>query len=212
MPFEDWLDRKFGQPPSDQHWPHTWYRPADHFETRATYAEYVVWTWEDPIGPLADRFSVAQIGTALLGEHHVNADPRLPIGLRIRAWRALQALYLDLFAKLCSGCLGHKSEHSSETACLDAACYMCWDVDRFQAGTTDDHHEDDLFFEVIGLCLKSRNATVQESALHRLGHVHIYREARGRVAKAIGDFLSSGLVARPELVRYARRARRGRIL
>ncbi len=211
--FDEWLVLKFGQPVPKYVWQYDWDEPEDHFETRATFAEYVVWTWEDPIETLVERFSISQIGAALWKEHHVYVDTSLPFELRMQAWRALPTLFLKLFDKQCSPTLGHLSESVPSTENLDSACYMWWDICPYYGGRSDltksDHDE---FFGVIEACLQCKNPAVQESALHGLGHAEIYKETRYIVHQMIDLFLSKNWASRKELIRYAKQARKGRIL
>ena len=212
VPFEEWLNAKFGGDPPEKAWRHKWNQPPDHFETRPTYAEYVVRTWEDPLGTLVSRFTPQQIGVALWDEHRVFLDVRLPQALRMRAWNALPNLFTQVFGRLGSEVLGHCSERIAETHSLDSACYMWWDIGTYLPDSPlMTQADEDAFSSVCEACLRFSHAGVQESALHGLGHALMCRRAKKRWQALIDQFLENGLARRPELVRYAKQARRGAI-
>lgn len=203
MPFEEWLDLKVGGLPK-------WHRPNDskydfdHFETRPTYAEYVVRTWEDPVGLLVGRYSLDQVGKVMWSEPLVCEDERLPLALRDRAWSALPNIFLTLFAKYSSPVLSHLNEKNSDTDELDGACYMWWDLRIVP-------YKDQRFFELIEACLQTRHPALQESALHGLGEIAWCEEAHPRIDEIVDHFLDSKIAARPELVKYAKKAQVGQV-
>ena len=202
LSFEEWLDIRTGKGEATEIPNHL---ELDHFETRPTYAEYVVRTWEDPIGLLVGKGSLNQLGETLYREWAVNTDTRLSSPLRDRAWQAFPNLFTRIFAQYCSPVLGHLSESNPTTERLDAACYMWWEVHWIP-------YDDERFFRLMETCLATSHPAVQESALHGLGHAEYDKSARRHVHRIIDRFLQSNNAARPELVRYAKSARRGHVL
>lgn len=211
MPFEDWLDRRYS--PNS---PKLDFDPdlnEDHFETRATYAEYVVITWENPEKWLVDRLPLSSVCRKMECEWHVYMDSRLPRALRNRAWMALISLFDGLFIPQTSGSLGHLSETGKETKELDTACYMWWDVSPYypqSAGAEQIDHE--RFLDVCEHCLNSSNPSVIESAIHGLGHAHRLRIGNRSAVQLLDDFLLRNPTDRRELAKYAQRATKGRVL
>jgi hypothetical protein len=203
IPFEEWLQKSYegGE-----------FCVEDHFETRATYAEYVVLTWEDPAGTLLRNFDLHQIGSGMRRQPHVFMDGYLPRRLRNRAWIALDILFIELFEKHCSNILSHCNESVRETKGLDVACYMWWDISPYFPSFPGVEAVDNaLFLAVCKRCLRSSNAAVQESALHGLGHAVGYFRRWEAAGKLIDGFINGGWATRPELVRYAYSARKGKI-
>ncbi|MEQ1822776.1 MAG: hypothetical protein ABL949_09710 [Fimbriimonadaceae bacterium] len=203
IPFCEWLETRYsgGGPTHD-----------DHFETRATYAEYVVLTWERPTEFLTTRFTLDQIGEVMMRERHVYGSAQLPRELRNRAWRALSPLCGELFAPNVSDSLSHRNESAKGTARLDGACYMWWDVSPFYPGNRSMTPVDSAFFvSICRECLASPKAAIQESAIHGLGHAVGISEPLIEARTALDDYIREANFARPELLQYAKRARKGRV-
>jgi hypothetical protein len=209
IPFEKWLEAKFLDRWQDLD-PNL-NSERDHFENRCTYVEYVLWTWEDPKRWMLDRFDLQQIGRTMRDESHPYGNARLPKELRVRAWNALSCLFRDLFEPCTSGVLCHKNERS-ETPDLDGACYMWWDVSPYFPGSPKMDQEDNKYFlSICEQCLKSPNATMQESAIHGLGHALGVPERLKEAATLLNGYLESDRFPRRELTKYAKKARHGRI-
>ena len=208
IPFEQWLDAKylFDWKSVDENLA----KEREHFETRNTYAEYVVRTWEDPKRWLLDRLPLEAIGKTLQHEGHVYVNNLLPRELRDRAWQALSVLFKELFEPHTSGKLGHKNERLTD---LDIACYMWWEQSPYFPGSPAVTEQDNKFFlGICDQCLRSPNASLQESALHGLGHSIGITNPLLASRDLINAFLKENRAARKELISYAKRAGRGRVL
>lgn len=203
--FEEWLDLKYGDPGHNTCLNYEFDGPPDRDDTRATYAEYTVWTWEDPVALLVGKYPLNQIGAAMWHEPMVCDDGRLPQELRDRAWVAIHNLFRGLFGKYCSPVLSHLDESNPQSDELDGACYMWWHLKSTP-------YDDPRFFYLLEDCLESGHPALQESALHGLGHAEYDLSARPHVRRIIDRFLQSNWAARPELVPYAKCARRGQVL
>ncbi|MCE9558832.1 MAG: hypothetical protein K8R88_07750 [Armatimonadetes bacterium] len=209
--FEDWLQMKYGNPAPGEDFVYDDNWPGDEDDTKPTYAEYTVWTWEEP-EILVSKFSLDQIGNTFWHEEDIYVDLDLPRELRNRAWSALPTLFRELFARYCSPVLGHLNESDKGTQRLDGACYMWWDKSMYYPKSPRVTDEDnDAFLKVCELCLEIPHPTVQESALHGLGHAQRYRQVTSRVEAIIDHFLSQGNITRVELVKYAKSARTGSV-
>jgi hypothetical protein len=95
---------------------------------------------------------------------------------------------------------------------LNSICYMWWDIAPLYGKSGDPAREalDDAALEVMEKCLSLPAPACQEGALHGLGHwQHAYPE---RVTTAINAYLNASASLPPELVAYARNARRGCVL
>jgi hypothetical protein len=146
--------------------------------------------------------------------NHVYVDPALPRELRNRSWQALITLFSVVFEPYVGQFLGHCSERHPTQSKLHADCYMWWDVSPYypesQYATDDDHG---YFLATCAHCLRSDQGAIQESALHGLGHaLGVSRLLAQPVHDLIDEYLTSGRIARKELIGYAKRARRGRVL
>lgn len=210
--FKDWLALKYSEHPEAQMTDRQSELLRDHIETRATYAEYTVNTWEDPEGLLTSSFTLERIGAVMQREHHVYVNMRLPSALRMRAWAALTTLFRELFDRHCSTSLRSLSSMRSPTKGLDTACYMWWEYSPYypemKGAAAEDHEQ---FFAFCANCLAMANPAVQESALHGLGHAQKHKPTGKQVESIIDAFLSGGADVRPDVVRYARSARQGRV-
>lgn len=183
-------------------------------EVRPAYAEYVLWTWENPAEILLARFDLERIAEFLRPGDQIYMDPGLPRSLRNRAWLALGNVFHRIFEPNVGNYLSHRNESAPACKALHEVCYMWWDVSYYYPGSSaaeeDDHR---AFLALCSRCLQSPSAAVQESALHGLGHaVSGTKWIEPPVHKMIDAYLSSGKVGRKELVGYARRARRGSVL
>lgn len=209
LTLDRWLDIKFKAAPASAYEEEILF---DHRETRATYAEYVVMTWEDPRNLLISRFSLDEIGESMWREEHVYMDPLLPRNLRDRAWKALSNLFQSLFEPLVSDKLGHLGESALATEKIDGACYMWWDVSPYFPGSPYAEPADDAaFLSVCRQCLYSSRPAIQESAIHGLGHALGTSSPLRPAAKLLDGYIRSRITARRELVSYAKLARKGMI-
>lgn len=121
--------------------------------------------------------------------------------LRIDAVLKMKHLYRDCFAKRCSPVLSHLNEPSDSPAWF--ICYMLWDVSPLCRWK-------DVVLEVMEDALYLPNDACIESALHGLGH-RLYQNEE-EVPKIIYKFVMNTKNLRPELERYAWKAKTGDIL
>lgn len=137
-------------------------------------------------------------------------DHSVPEADRLRCLAAIPGVYEQVFAPRCAEVLCHLSEKSST---LNGACYIWWDPYPSPWSTRGMTAEENaITLAVMERALALPNAACQESALHGLGHwIERYEECNERATGIIDAFLASGSVRRPELIEYARRARKGRV-
>lgn len=183
-----------------------------HSENRMTYVEYLLWVWEEPRRFLVERYDANTIGRWLQQVGHPYASIGLPYEFRMRFWTALGTLFQDCFQPLVSDALVHRSETNAATKDLDQACYMWWEASPYYPSLpglmTEDHER---FLDVCRLCLNSGKAALQESALHGLGHALGIDRPLLAARDVVDEFLRPGSFARPELLKYAKRARAGSV-
>jgi hypothetical protein len=162
------------------------------------------------------------------------ASDAVPLTDRLRCVHAMQTLYSALFAARCTSTLSHLSEAGNP---LNSVCYMWWDIMPFsghfedtsiieswelepqrkaeiiahyQSLNTDDNRAfEQAILRVMTQTLELDSDACRESALHGLGHWSLYfgEQVRG----VIDDWLNRHPDIRPELKKYAQRARHGNI-
>ncbi len=172
----------------------------DHFETRATYAEYCLWILREPKRWLLDRLTLAEVANVLHTMPTPIGDARLPLELRLDIARADIHVFKEVFEPL----VGFSTEDGA--AQLESVCFMWWDNCAY---------EDPVFAEIFraeaDALLWSSNPAVRESALHGLGH-HIFITQDVEAIKLIDDYLSTAQELKSKEVKYAEDARRGNVL
>jgi hypothetical protein len=131
--------------------------------------------------------------------------------IRFESIRSIAALYRDCFARRCSNKTAHLDSKSDR---LNAVCFMWWDCfpgGGFATITASERHavESELI-AVMASALQIEHSACQESALHGLGHWGAGSDERVRAI--IVGWLASRADLSPELVTYARAARRGNVL
>lgn len=134
----------------------------------------------------------------------------VPLALRLRAIASLEKLYSDIFEPRCAPVLGHLDEDGGNA--MNTVCYMLWDASPLSCWERS--KEKAVFYgavaDVLDHALRSPNRACVESALHGLGHIHLYHSCR--VEQIVDAFLEHGVRRFPELRRYAQRARKGQVL
>ena len=164
--------------------------PMDRFE------ENVIRSWSEP--HLKEKASAEQIGQAVW-EILNEVDWQ---GTEI--FDAATILFRETLEPLASHRLANESHDH-----LDVATFMFWDIARWYADKKAATEEQiRSFVALCSECLKSPKASIQESALHGLGHAVMYIDT---AKLAIDDYIEAGQFARPELKAYAKDARRGMI-
>jgi len=167
--------------------------PLERFE------ENVIRSWSDP--KLKEKASAEQIGQAvweILNEVYWQGTD---------IFDAAAILFRETLEPLASNDLGHLNEGEAH---LDSAVYMFWDIAIWYAGRKDATQDQiQKFLEICSDCLKSPKASIQESALHGLGHSVMHIDSAKR---AIDEYIESERFAHPRLKVYANRAREGEVL
>ncbi len=112
---------------------------------------------------------------------------------------ALDNLYRDIFAKRCSGALGHLSERAGR---LNTICYMLWDVTPLEqwGGLRGNKASDRPLIDRLVTILRIPHDACIESALHGLGHMRNWGLPQSdpkSVPSAIDAFLRSTPGLRP---------------
>lgn len=212
--FEQWVDGIFNHPVTEPAW--FWDVAADTcVESDETNVEYLARLFTESDRLLA-RFDNAQVNQGLnmivsssCSNHAFSiVGGHAPWPARRRAIRAIFDVYAGCFANRCADGLSHCDEIDNP---LNYVCYMWWDV--FPAwGDPKDTAQSDEVSEYIGVmerCLSLKHQACLEGALHGLGHWQlIFPE---RTEPIVDRFLKERDDLRPELARYARRARDGAV-
>lgn len=213
--FEQWIDGIFDHPVTKPEW--YWAPEADTCveDDDETNADYLARLFADS-DRLLRRFDNAQVSRGLemivsssCSEHSYSiTGGHASWPTRQRAIRAIFDVYAKCFANRCSESLGHYEDIPNP---LNYICYMWWDV--FPAWgdpkDTESAHEVDEYIGVMERCLSLKHHACLEGALHGLGHWQsIFPE---KVEPIIDQFLQERNDLRPDLVVYARRARKGAV-
>lgn len=180
--------------------PYSWPDAMDHFETRATCAEYCFWILSEPKRWLLDRMTLAEAANVLHTMPRPSGNPRLPEDLRLDILRANINVFREVFEPLVGTSTDEGAAHLAEV------CFMWWDNCAWE-----DPGRADIFREVVKILLKSPNAKVREAALHGLGH-HIGITGDKLAVHLIDEYLRSGVTVSNEEIKYAKEARRGNVL
>lgn len=134
-------------------------------------------------------------------------EQQVPLQARLRCIRSFVNLFEKLFAVRCSPHLSHLDEPGANP--LNPSCYMWWDIMPIlaQPDVPARRELDAECLWVMERVLGLDSIPCQESALHGLGHWHAdYPQPTER---AIDAFLAVHPKLRPELLSYAKNARRG---
>ncbi|TVQ34601.1 MAG: hypothetical protein EA376_00015 [Phycisphaeraceae bacterium] len=224
--FEEWVHYCFTQGYSDFHTE----PDADHYEAHEqrrqrfvdidpkALSEHIIRLFSNPAF-LADEYTDQQIadavwfifGLATTYFLHLRSEV-VPRNVQIRCIESVATLYTDLFDRLCDKHDVDPNKSSSKDTPLEDAVYMIWDMDCIEGAVMFPKHWPHLVdpgFRVLETILeKCRTVTCKESALHALGHIHMYHPER--VEKIIDKFLASP--DQPGVLReYALDAREGAV-
>lgn len=215
LTFDEWLRFVFDHPASDRWWYDT---DADEWRgTSSVAVDYLTRLFSDP-RRWCQGFSDAQLNDGfwfLLDAHTGNGadsllDDEIPWPVRQYCLEGITTLFQQLFADRCSQRLSHFDERGVRP--LNSICYMWWDLfPTFgPSGKPSQAPFDATAMDVMQRVLQINSQACQESALHGLGH---YRYAHPtRVKRIIDEYLRCNPELRPELVAYARDARKGEVL
>ena len=171
----------------------------DHFETRATYAEYCLWILREPKLWLLNRLTLAEVANVLDTMPTPAGDGRLPIELRVDIARADIRVFKEVFEPLVGTTTDDGAIH------LASVCYMWWDNCAYEDPTFAE-----IFREEASYLLKSPNPAVREAALHGLGH-HIFITEDALAVELIDGYLRERKNLKADEVKYAKDARIGHV-
>lgn len=210
LSFEDWLQLTFVTDPK--------YGEADDLEERGsdairlTYAEYTLWTWEDPQTWMLDRFKIFDYGRGIWYQRHIYADLELPVEIRERGWMALRNLFQKVFIPNVSDTLSDLLEQQGETEWLNWTCFLWWKASPYHpSNAAYDAVDHQHFLDLCRDCLFSGKPAMQESAI--LGLSFSSNEKPYPPAlELLKEFVAKGVAARPELIPFANRAIAGEVL
>ena len=137
-------------------------------------------------------------------------DDSVPWPDRERCVRAIVCLFKSLFAVRCAPQLSHLIPPEPGLGLINTVCYMWWE--RFPLVMGEPQHPDqdlldETLFDVMRQTLEIPHDACRESALHGLGHWCLHNPQQ--VETVIDAFLVRNRDLRPELQRYAIKARAG---
>lgn len=221
LPFEGWVDYVFEHPVLDLAW--WWQSPESGYlkewnesANPARTLSYLTRLFREPAS-LLERFSRAQIdqGLKLLVDSscsshmHTLSDAKLPWPERRSCFDSMIPLYAELMAPVYGNDLGHLLRDPVDTARPNFACYMWWDVITVYGGQDALYDESErtggdllnqAVLHVFEEVLRLKAESCLESALHGLGHWHLYMP--DRTEPIVRRFLLRTDLS-PELRRYA---------
>lgn len=212
--FQRWLRFVFEHPDTSAHRP--WYdRAMEPYEIEPdVFLAHMTALFKD-CGRLLAPFSDLEVeqGLNYLINPAVNDDCQNLVLAEASAReyaecvRAMGNLYSDIWAKRCAPVLSHLDQKGGP---LNSICYMWWDVIAFSPSRHVDIEQAYVApaYAVMERALSIPHVACQESALHGLGHWQA--DDPERVAAIVDLFLARGGHP-PELERYAREARAGRV-
>jgi hypothetical protein len=213
----------------------------DELQSPATTVEYMTRLFENPLDVLAlysdaqiNQGLWFMLNNACSSHMFALASNAVPIANRLRCVHSMQTLYSVLFAARCTSTLSHLSETGNP---LNSVCYMRWDIMPVSGHVEDtsiieslqlepqrkaemvEYHKslnnpdyralEQAILRVMIETLELDSDACRESALHGLGHWSLYFGEQ--VRRVIDDWLSRHPDIRPELKKYAQRARHGHI-
>lgn len=222
LPYDGWIDYVFDHPVLDPQW---WWQDEEtgHYQVWNENAHpsrtlaYLTQLFRDPVG-LIGRFSRAQIDQGLhllisnsCSTHmYVLTNTDLPWTSRQACFDAMFLLYQDLMAPVYGDYLGHR-KRIGDASPSTYSCYMWWDIIPLYGGM--DHPDmkaiNDTVFRLFEQILSLRAESCLESALHGLGHWHLYEQERA--SQIVNRFLVKRKDISPALRNYAQSAAIGSV-
>ncbi len=133
-------------------------------------------------------------------------NEEIPLDLRLECLSSFSNLFEDYFAKHCSQTLNHIDQRPCSA--VNNACYMWWDIIPLYGHPEDKKKRllDQPILDLLNHTLKIDSIACKESALHGLGHWHLYYPKQ--VEKIIDEFLKTDIHGQ-DLQSYAMSARTG---
>lgn len=215
LPFDQWLVHVFDHDVRTPQW---------YFDLDAPYwngaphvtAAYLTTLFENPV-PTLEVYSDAQLNQGFWyllsssASDHMFAllDERVALDARLRCIGLFVNVFEQIFDPRCSPHLSHIDEPG---AVLNGACYMWWDIIPIygRPDVPSRREVDEACLRVMEQVVAFESIACRESALHGLGHWHLYYPRD--VERIVDAFLAADQDMRPELTRYAHAARRGHVL
>jgi len=221
--FEHWVILVFDHPlpaPGAPNWYHDpdedseWWDPADSPETTVAHLTVLFENAPSVLAPFSDA-QVRQglwflVSNSCSDHMFALLNPSVPWSDRKRCIASMFTLFERFFAPRCSSQLSHLDEAGANP--LNGICYMWWDILPIygKPEELDRREVDAACLEVMRLTLDLDSDACRESALHGLGHWHLYYPTQ--VEALIDSFLDRHPDLRSGLKAYAWAARRGRVL
>jgi hypothetical protein len=218
LSFEEWVIFVFDHPVDDSRLEWYWDIDADWWRGPAALTvDYLTLAFENSQTVFAP-YSDSQLNQGLwylvsnaCSDHMLALmDLSVPWPARQRCILYMQSLYKDCFAIRCSHHLSHLDQPEAKS--INAVCYMWWDIIPV-AGQPDDparREMDQAILQVLDGALRLDSIACQESALHGLGHWHLYYPER--VEAIIQAFLQHSKSMPADLRNYAMNALNGCVL
>jgi len=195
--FEEWLEATYSEQATSDH--EDGFYPDERIITLWIARSWMMGS------ELTNRFSLEAIGEAIWSQQDEIGWYASPSNGGRIIWDATAQLYTNVFEPNADRTLGHLSEGNSR---FQGALYMFWDSARWYAGPESTEGQRRSFLSICERALFSRQASVQESALHGLGHAS---DDMPEAKQAIQRFLRKGKARRPEIRTYAESALKGSI-
>lgn len=216
LTFEQWVAHMFDRPVPRKKWHLYDYGDADEAILEpTTVLEYTTRLFRD-CGSLLEPYSDSQVNQAFwhlvsdgTSDLYCLADRSLPLDDRLDCVASIASVFEKCFLSRCTDHLGHRNEKGQP---LNSICYMWWDIFPLYGQPDDEHRReiDDACLKVMELALGLPSVACQESALHGLGHWHLYYP--GHCEQIVRSFIKNSDKARPELLHYAEQASKGSVL
>jgi hypothetical protein len=218
LTFEQWLTHVFDHPVDNTKQEWYWDSDADWWDgANADTIQFLTQAFENA-AVLFQPYTDAQLNQGLwylmsnACSNHMFAllDSSVPWPARQRCVRSIYKLFAECLAKRCTAHLSHLDEPGASP--LNSVCYMWWDIIPLigQPNNPERSEIDKEILGVLGSTLRLDSIACQESALHGLGHWHLYYPQQ--VEEMINTFLENHKVMREELRTYAMSAYRGCVL
>jgi hypothetical protein len=218
LTFEAWLMFVFDHPVDESRLEWYWDLDADWWGgPPAVTVEYLTRAFEDPesaFKPYTDsqlKQGLWYLASSACSDHMLALmDAAVSWPARERCLLSFQSLYRDCFARRCTPHLSHLDEPGA--GALNAVCYMWWDILPVAGQPADPAREnlDRTILRVMEAGLQLDSIACQESALHGLGHWHLYYSQP--VDAIIQGFLRRNRALPENLQQYALSALSGCVL
>lgn len=136
------------------------------------------------------------------------SDAKVPLQKRIACVDSMSILFSKFLNRRCSPHLSHLDQTGANP--INSVTYMWWDIIPLCGHPNDRAYEelDEAALTMMQSTLNLESIACQESALHGLGHWHMFYS--DRVSETIDLYLKHReKQLSPELIRYAKSARQG---